>query len=390
MGMIDKKDWERIKLSDIAFVSAGQSAPKNINDFGNTGIPFIRAGHLSTLIEGVSELSLPLVSDEVSKKYKLKLYKKGSVVFAKSGMSAALNRIYTLKQHAYIVSHIAIVEPKEEKLNNQFLNYFFCNYKPSSLIKDEAYPSISLTDIQNIIILLPPLPTQHQIVKELDCLSTLLEKQKQQLAELDTLAQAIFYDMFGDPVTNEKGWEKKKLGEVCSFASGLVNPLELPYSDMLHVGGDNIESGTGILKNLKFAKELGLKSGKFLFSPEDILYNKIRPNLNKVALPDFVGICSADMYPIQPKARVTNKYFLYFILKSEGFLAYAETQSRRANIPKMNVQQMSAYIHILPPLPLQQQFASKIEAIELQKEKVQASIKDTQQLFDYTMDKYFN
>lgn len=367
MEKIDKKDWKRVKLGDVCDRASSNIAQNKITK--NEGLyPIFGASGLIKYVDFFhrDEEYIGLIKD-----------------------GSGVGRANIFPAQSSVIGTLQYILPKEN-IYIKYLLYTLQGLKLEQYVTGIAIPHIYFKDYSKELIYLPPLPTQHQIVKELDCLSTLLEKQKQQLAELDTLAQAIFYDMFGDPVTNEKGWEKKKLGEVCSFASGLVNPLELPYSDMLHVGGDNIESGTGILKNLKFAKELGLKSGKFLFSPEDILYNKIRPNLNKVALPDFVGICSADMYPIQPKARVTNKYFLYFILKSEGFLAYAETQSRRANIPKMNVQQMSAYIHILPPLPLQQQFASKIEAIELQKEKVQASIKDTQQLFDYTMDKYFN
>ena len=80
--------------------------------------------------------------------------------------------------------------------------------------------NIKFSDLSLFPIPLPPLPEQEKIVAELDCLSGIIEKKKQQLKELDALAQSIFYEMFGDPVENEKGWEVKKLGEICKTTSG--------------------------------------------------------------------------------------------------------------------------------------------------------------------------
>ena len=121
--------------------------------------------------------------------------------------------VYTLKNDCYVVSHLAIITPIS--INSHFLNYYLCFNKPNTLIKDSAYPSISLKDIENLKIPVPPLSEQQRIVEELDLLSSIIEKKKEQLKELDNLAQSIFYDMFGDPVTNEKGWEVKPFGKEC-------------------------------------------------------------------------------------------------------------------------------------------------------------------------------
>ena len=75
--------------------------------------------------------------------------------------------------------------------------------------------------LKELQIPVPPLVEQEKIVAELDCLSGIIEKKKQQLKELDALAESIFYTMFGDPITNEKGWEVKRLGEVCKFSQGI-------------------------------------------------------------------------------------------------------------------------------------------------------------------------
>ena len=264
--------------------------------------------------------------------------------------------------------------------------------KKTLFLKDAvggAQPNISQNIIKNTIIPIPPLSEQQRIVSELDLLSSIIEKKKSQLKEYDQLAQSIFYDMFGDPVTNEKGWEVKKLGEVCEITSRLIDPQIYPYSEMFHVSPSNIISGTGEIIDCLLAKEENLLSNKYTFTRDMVLYSKIRPNLNKVATPNFDGICSADMYPLTIKPNA-NKMFIRNVLLGKQFLSYAIKQSGRARMPKINREALFAYTFPLPPLPLQQSFASKIEAIERQKALIQQSITEVETLFNSRMDYYFN
>jgi type I restriction enzyme, S subunit len=117
-------------------------------------------------------------------------------------------------------------------------------------------------------------------------------------------------------------WQSFALEDVVAVASGQVDPTEPPYSDMPHVGGDNIESDTGRLVNVRTARELGLTSGKYLFDEMDVLYSKIRPALNKVVAPDFKGICSADIYPFRPLNGKLCREYLVYLLRSQDFLSY--------------------------------------------------------------------
>ncbi len=259
----------------------------------------------------------------------------------------------------------------------------------ASVLNGVNINNLKWCELSKFTIPLPPLETQSRIVSELDLLQAIIDKQKAQLKEYDTLAQSIFYDMFGDPVDNDKGWEVKKLGEVCSVAKGLVDPNDEPYCNYPHIGGANIQSNTGEFIDVKLAKDENLISGKYLFDETMVLYSKIRPNLNKVALPTFKGVCSADMYPIIADLRYVNKYFLKFTLTHKHFIEYAISHSGRANIPKINREDLLAYELPLPPLSLQQSFAAKIESIEKQKAAISKSIAETEKLFEYTMDKYF-
>ena len=260
---------------------------------------------------------------------------------------------------------------------------FFLYYLIASNIPSLGY-SRHYKLLKELNVPVPPIAEQEKIVAELDCLSGIIEKKKQQLKELDNLAQSIFYEMF----SNQDG-TPVKLSQACSVVSGLVNPNDEPYCNYPHIGGANIESHTGKFVNVKLAKEENLISGKYPFDDTMILYSKIRPNLNKVALPSFKGICSADMYPLIPQNEF-DKVFLKYILKQKVFLDYAISHSGRANIPKINREDLLNYEFLTYPITLQQDFASKIEAIEKQKELIAKSIRETETLFNSRMDYYFN
>lgn len=253
----------------------------------------------------------------------------------------------------------------------------------NTFTKGAKMPRGDRNAIAKFIVPLPPKSTQLAIVSELDKINELIRLKKEQLKDFDNLAQSLFYEMFG-----EGKCLRKKLKDIVKIQSGQVSPLEEPYSEMIHVGPANIESNTGRLLNLKTAKEENLISGKYLFNSSMVLYSKIRPNLNKVTIPSFEGICSADMYPIIPLECI-DKNFLLFLLKQKEFLTYAISNSGRANIPKINREALLNYEAILPPISLQRLFAQRIEQIEREKSEVQKSIQDLETLLASRMQYWF-
>ena len=144
---------------------------------------------------------------------------------------------------------------------------------------------------------------------------------------------------------------------------------------MPHVGGEYRESHTGNTLGVRTAKELGLISGKYLFD-ERVLYSKIRPALNKVSIPDFQGICSADIYPLRPSSHELCRQYLVYILLSDDFLEYATKHSDRSKIPKVNRDSLLAYRLVLPSRPEQQKIvdclSSLNDIIAAQSKKVDA------------------
>src|SRR5262245_28465998 len=117
-------------------------------------------------------------------------------------------------------------------------------------------------------------------------------------------------------------WSKASFEDLTVIANGQVDPTQEPYIKYPHIGPDNVGSGTGCISSVRLACELGLSSGKYLFDERAIVYSKIRPNLNKVCIPGFIGVCSADMYPIWTRDGIDSK-FLYQYMLSEQFVRRA-------------------------------------------------------------------
>lgn len=146
--------------------------------------------------------------------------------------------------------------------------------------------------------------------------------------------------------------------------SGQVDPRGMPYREQVLLAPDHVESRTGRVIGKETAEFQGAVSGKYVVQPDDVVLSKIRPALRKVALADFVGTCSADMYPLRVTSEVLPK-FLWVTLLSEEFSRFAESVSGRTGIPKLNRKDLALYSMCVPPLNDQQRIVETLDAWDL-------------------------
>lgn len=197
--------WTTVKLIELATVSSGGGAPQDPDAFSSEGTPFVRAGSLIKLLEGLPEDGLELLQPEVAAAYRLKLFPAGTVLFAKSGMSATKGHIYQLKNPAYVVNHLAALTPRSA-IAGRYLRHVMQFKSPTCLIKDEAYPSIRLGEIEEMEVPAPIDDAEKERIAEiLDQADELRCKRQRAIDRLNQLGQAIFYEMFGDPGINPRG-----------------------------------------------------------------------------------------------------------------------------------------------------------------------------------------
>lgn len=263
---------------------------------------------------------------------------------------------------------VAVLHPNVEICDSRYLMYALQANRNhiESRAKGVAQKGIYLKEVADIELQIPLLSEQTHRVKVLDKIAFVIKFHQKQLQKLDELVKARFVEMFGDLKTNPKGWPILSFPEFAEIDGNMTTDYER-YADYPHIGIDSIEKGTGKLSGYRTVREDGVISGKYIFTPKHIIYSKIRPNLNKVALPDFYGLCSADAYPVLPNYKNCNRIFLATAMRSEYFLEYILQFSSRTNLPKVNRKEIAGFRMPLPPLSLQEQFATFVEQVDKSK-----------------------
>jgi len=215
------------------------------------------------------------------------------------------------------------------------------------------YPAVTDDDVYESLLPLPypddptrSLEIQRRIVARIEALFAELRAARElhEKVKEDTgrLMDAVLAETFGADAT--RNWPNEKtLGNLIEINAPLVDPTLPEYRDLPHIHGQVIEEGTGRLHPYRTAAEDGMRSNKYLFRPGSVLYSKIRPNLRKVTIADFEGLCSADMYPLEIKTAEIAPEFLMWALLSPGFTDYAKSLSGRARMPKLNRRQLFSY-----------------------------------------------
>ena len=361
-----KEGWTYKKLGDC-FVSINNGA--NIKQVkGASGIPITRIETLSNDVFNRDRMGYANIED-VSP-YCSYVLNDGDILMSHINSMKFLGRAVEYnKEDDEVVIHgmnLLRLVPSDDILSSfavyQFQTDFFRNQIKSISHQSVNQASFNITNLKGLDVLVPPMPVQQRIVDRLGAAFENIDKLKanaeKQLAE----ARTLFQKSLAKAMKPKEGWEEKKLGDVCEIKSLLVNPMEEQYKKQLHVGGANIVSSTGELVDLKTAEDEQLTSGKFTFNDNDVLYNKIRPYLMKVARPRFCGLCSADMYPLTPKESITKGY-LYYVLISKDFTDYAIINSGRAGMPKVNRQTLFAYKCSIPPIAVQQRIVERLDAL---------------------------
>ncbi|MDU2489167.1 MAG: restriction endonuclease subunit S [Clostridium celatum] len=166
-----------------------------------------------------------------------------------------------------------------------------------------------------------------------------------------------------------KEWIIKKFYECIKIKEGQVDPKQEPYSSMFHIGPANIEKDTGRLLYVNTASEDHQTSGKYMFKSGDVLYGKINPQLSKVIIAEFEGICSADIYPLEADGVNIVGQYLKYILLTDDFYKYSVTVSKRTGMPKINREDLNQYKVLLPTLEEQKQIVEILSTWDLAIEK---------------------
>ena len=363
-----KEGWEYKKLGEVATIINGKNQKAVENENGK--YPICGSGGI-----------MGYATDYLCPEQTVIVGRKGNI-----------NRPIFMEQKFWNVDTAFGIIANNLFLLPKFLFYFCVDFNFESLNKAVTIPSLVKSDLLKIQIFLPPLSEQQHIVEELDLLSSIIEKKKAQLKELDNLAQSIFYEMFGDPVTNEKGWEVKKLGEMGILARGISKHRPRNAPELL--GGTMPLIQTGDIANADMYinsyhntySDLGVAQSKVWKA--GTLCITIAANIGKCAILGFEACFPDSVVGFTVDSIFSNNEYIYFIFcRLQSLLERNAPSVAQKNI---NLKILNDLQIPLPPLPLQELFASKIQSIEHQKALIKQSITEVETLFNSRMDYYFN
>lgn len=354
--MIDKNTWEKVKLGD---------AVRNVKDkvdINTCGLEYYLGGeHFDTDSLHVNGKGV-IAESTIGPAFTMR-FKPGQVMLVSRNPHL---RKMAVADFEGICSNVTYVcETKSDDLLQEFLPFIMRSQDFWSFAEANKRGStnfyLNWTDFAQYEFLLPPIEVQKRMAKLLWAADEAVQKNKSLLSALLAI-KSVFMGELSDKLFS--GDLQTELGEIMDYESGQVDPKVAPYRDMPLVAPNHVESGTGRIIFVETASEQNAISGKYKFTEGEIVYSKIRPNLNKVFIAPFNGLCSADMYPLKPKVERVSRDFLYYILISAPFLHYATTCSVRTSIPKLNRTDMSKFKLNCPPLDYQLEFVMRMKQIE--------------------------
>lgn len=307
---------------------------------------------------------------------------------------------FSISGKTWVNNHAHILDFKKSPVSQKLVEYILCALDLNKIITGAVVPKLTQKNLITIIIPVPPMATQEQIVAELDQINDLIAKNRELLSQLDALAQSLFYDTFGDPISNPKRWIAKRFKDIlCKIGSGatprggkqayqggevsLIRSLNVyntyfKYDELAKINDEqayelrNVE----VFNNDVLLNITGASVARCFIVPVDTLPARVNQH---VAI-------------LRPNNKYIQSIYLHRLLITPAFQNYLIGTARgksatREALPKATLEKIEIPV---PPLTLQEDFAAKVEAIEGQKAKVEAEIAELQTLLDARMDYWFN
>lgn len=395
-----RKGWEYKKLGEVCEVVTGTTPKTNIPEYWGKGHYWVTPAELNDTTVYIDKTERQ-ITDEALSKTKLRLLPVGTVLLSSR---APIGKVAIANAEMYCNQGFKNCICSEA-IYNKYLFYFLRLKKDylNSLGRGATFKEISKSIVESIKIPLPPQSTQLAIVSELDKINELIRLKKEQLKDFDNLAQSLFYEMFGDPVENEKGWEVKKLGEISSLICNGNTPKggSEVYVDngILFLRSQNVWKNRLDLDDVAFIDEATHKSlKKSALNHHDLLITKTgrvnteNSSLGRTALfegEDGSANINGHVYLVRLKEGMVHKYVLYILISNSYRELIRRTCVGGIDKRQLNKNHIEDFPIIFPPLSLQRLFAQRIEQIEREKSEVQKSIQDLETLLASRMQYWF-
>ena len=317
-----------------------------------------------------------------------KIYNKNGNHILIGRQGALAGNVHLVNGKFWATDHAVIVTLK----NDVFINYFFRMLESMNLnqyaFDTAAQPGLSVSRIMNLNIVLPNLKEQHRIADFLGSkcseIDTLIENLRARMESAKEYKKAVITEAVTKGLDKDakmkdsgvewigeipEGWKVVRFKHIASIKSNLVQPDK--YMKYPQIAPDNIEKDTGRLLSHQTVEESGVISGNHLFYRGQILYSKIRPNLNKLTVAPFDGLCSVDMYPIESK--LPTLFMVYSMLSTYFVSQVSLIIQDRVKMPKINQEELG---EIKVAVPSQQEMLTIADYLDSKCSEIDALLQN--------------
>ena len=384
-------DGVMAKLGEICTVVSGSTPKTSVASYWDGSIKWITPAELNNESFYITD-SVRHITEEGKEKTGLSCFPAGTVILssrAPIGKTAIAGCKMCCNQgFKNLICSDAIY--------NEYL-YFFLKSKTdylNSLGRGATFKEISKSIVESIEIPLPEVNQQKEIAEKFKKLEQLISLRKQQLAKLDELVKARFVEMFGDPVTNPKGYEKYKLENLArKISDGVHSKPDYTETGRPFLSVVNINKGVINFKNCKYVSEDAYQKMIKSTHPErgDVLYTKVGATYGIPAYVDtdiafclYVSVCL-----IKPKREVINPRFLSLSMEMPYVKHQADRRIKGIGVPDLHLNQISEFEILCPPLKEQDIFIYFVERLDEEKRVVQQSLDKLELMKKALMQEYF-
>ena len=349
---------EYVKLEEICTIVSGGTPSRSKPDYWNDGnIPWIKIKDMkSKYIDSAEEF----ITEEGLNNSSTKMLKSDTILYS---IFATLGEVGILKIDACTNQAIAGLSLKEDSnILKEYLYYYLKSKKKdvNNLGRGVAQNNINLFLLRKFKIPVIPLHQQKKIIGVLDNVSNTINNYEREIELLDELVKARFMEMFGNPVSNSKDLPIQKMNNVapiCQYDGSFKERVWLLNLDM-------VESQTGRIINYNIVGKDAIGGSVCTFDENNILYSKLRPYLNKVVIPNDKGYATSELVPLRPDNKIINRIYLAYLLRSNEFVEMIKEKVAGAKMPRVSMSDFREFNVPVPPLELQNQFASFVQEID--------------------------
>lgn len=323
------RDWGLAELERITEIETGGNAPQGEEYFKDGKYPFVRVQHFNGNSIYVDKWDL--INDKAVDECRLKPYPKDSIIFPKSGASINLDKRAMLPTESYVVSHLCILIPKTNIVDNRFLFYLMKRKRLSRYSAGTTLPYLNLAVISKLQCPLPSLPEQKKIAEVLSCVDLAIQKTDEAIAKTEKLKKGLMQQLLTKGIEHRE-FKETEIGKIpreweVDTLPNLLNVIDYrgrtpPFSEsgIPYLGSDNVRNERIVLDSRRYVSQETYEKymTRGIPRPADILFTTEAPLGETALIPEGFRFCFAQRLVAFQCKPMLNPVFTMYMLRSKA------------------------------------------------------------------------